>query len=543
MQKDSLAKSLRAQYPGHRDYVDEVFAKSSREDPANKYISSLVGDINSLSAAAKDKRNAVRTLSIEALREGFPDADVMSSRLANGQMTDDQYKSYYYKYSSQKYQRLQEEHDWHANEEEGKSQAQAAERIITEQSGKDASNYFYNKMFATTNLNTPAGIQDMAHRLAAGEEVSSEDKEKALQSLRQARASFITDGITKFSTSSDPTKPSYATSATMGKTREILEDTAKLYFDPVIDQFEHDKTGLIYSTQLMNQGMLADKENQLFRNPNKEWAEYMKTLAVAGKMLPPSSVDKFMLKGMADKNFDKSLWTYATQEHIYGAVQPGSPDKPHTISTAVSTVQAALGKNAPAKAAAVRNMLDDANDITDKSIPDEVKRNTVTRFFDPSNRNFLGKFDSQSKTAVFQQLTEEPLTKEIHKLGGRSWDQYQGWVKDEFGTQLYPEAIRNLNELDPQMQLAWNSEKHQIMLNQLPGPRSPVNQSDLDQQLNKAQSSVNQLNTGLRAVSNVASYSGEDVNSYMYKLLLDSGYQGPLLKAIVSANQSRKTSQ
>src|ERR1700747_1189942 len=53
-QLTSLAKNLRSQYPGYRDYIDQEIAHVTGMNPAKEYINNLMQDINA-ARAGKDK--------------------------------------------------------------------------------------------------------------------------------------------------------------------------------------------------------------------------------------------------------------------------------------------------------------------------------------------------------------------------------------------------------------------------------------------------------------------------------------------------------
>lgn len=73
---NSLAKEIRAKYPGFRQYVDEEFKRVTGRDSANQYIRSVIGDIDSFIAGRQAKRDALEgRLMSEGLK--FPGAAAM----------------------------------------------------------------------------------------------------------------------------------------------------------------------------------------------------------------------------------------------------------------------------------------------------------------------------------------------------------------------------------------------------------------------------------------------------------------------------------
>jgi hypothetical protein len=57
----TLAKNLRAKYPGFREEIDQAFTKVTGSNPANAYIRSLVSDINRAATTGNTERNRALT--------------------------------------------------------------------------------------------------------------------------------------------------------------------------------------------------------------------------------------------------------------------------------------------------------------------------------------------------------------------------------------------------------------------------------------------------------------------------------------------------
>src|SRR5688572_23739107 len=89
---NSVAKALRAQYPGHRDYIDSKIAEVTGMTPANAYVRSLVHDLNAAMAGTKNDRDKLVDNLISDLRkansEGVYGAnDVIDKVLEDGNIS------------------------------------------------------------------------------------------------------------------------------------------------------------------------------------------------------------------------------------------------------------------------------------------------------------------------------------------------------------------------------------------------------------------------------------------------------------------------
>src|SRR5678815_3527125 len=79
---NSVARSVRSQFPGYRDYIDSQVEKVTGVAPANAYIKSLIGDINSFVTAKEDRDKQIEALALKNL--GVPGMAADYARLRNG---------------------------------------------------------------------------------------------------------------------------------------------------------------------------------------------------------------------------------------------------------------------------------------------------------------------------------------------------------------------------------------------------------------------------------------------------------------------------
>jgi hypothetical protein len=75
----SLAKTLRAQYPGYRDYIDEQIQSVSGVNPANAFMKNLMEDINRNQENNKTEMNATLATLRDNANSGFHDKSGVSA--------------------------------------------------------------------------------------------------------------------------------------------------------------------------------------------------------------------------------------------------------------------------------------------------------------------------------------------------------------------------------------------------------------------------------------------------------------------------------
>src|SRR5258707_2375647 len=108
MNLNSLAKQLRAQYPGYKDYIDEQIKAVSGVDPANAVMRNLLEDINRNATNAKSEHDKTTAMLRDAVTSGIPNSPVMMALWNANKLTPDQANAYIYKYSAADWQRKQE---------------------------------------------------------------------------------------------------------------------------------------------------------------------------------------------------------------------------------------------------------------------------------------------------------------------------------------------------------------------------------------------------------------------------------------------------
>lgn len=554
MQKYQLAQQLRTRYAGHREFIDETFAKSNREDPANRVVTSLMGDINSLAAASQSKRNESRSLALDALRKGYPQADIMTNALMSGKMSDDAFRSYYFKNSSQEYQDKAEDLAIKRTEAQDKFAGQRGEEIMTDRLNKLATDTFYNHQMATPGLQTPAEQLEYHRKLSSGE-IAPDDEvanQRATQ-IAQSKAQFLIEANRKMD-EHDPGQLSYRQIIGDEKAKKLVEDSAAR-FDEVGKLFTDEKTGIGHAALTITKAQEADTKYHLFNpppgSPDKDaTARFLRVFAAIGRDAAPETINKLMQGALVNSNYDQVLQSYISGQNMAGVAQP-DPGNPVTVGKTVTELAGnpAVNKLPKAqKAAAFNDSFNNIDILTSPKANITDKRNTSTQFFDPSNRNVLGHFDVDSQIKLWTRLTNDKVASEEHKLGGQYWENYSGWVKDTFGTQLFPEAIQTINKFgdQPDIQAKWDNDKHQFSVFSTvtktgTGPAGTRNAEMPNPELRQVQSAVDNLNTGLASISGLSKYEGLDPNAYMLKLLVESGMNKGLVdkmtKAVVNSSK------
>jgi dsDNA-binding SOS-regulon protein len=518
MQKDTLAKQLRSQYPGFREFIDESFSKSTREDPANRYISSLVGDINSLAAAGRAQKDKTEHFVMEGIDKGFDNWDTFANAWYKGKMTDDQIRSEYYRQSHEKALQQKEDHDIIHENHVRESQQRTAENIVSERVNKGSVDYFDAHMTAFGTmadiLKKTQGPMDSQTAQQFATQVES-GKNQWLIDMDRELGSPI-DG--------DPKNPSYKTLLGPEKIKNLLAEGANR-FDLLGKMFTDERAGIATASTRMAKSAGDDARLQLL-DKNTAFGRTNLALTELSKSMAPSSFEKLISEIVIPGDYDKNLAAFIQSGKLSDMTQPDGPDKPHTATETITKV-AGLGNKVTDKdkADAVKDTLSTIDKLHDAGVDKETKQKIVTSFFSPGNREMLSLVARNNKMDVLKQLANDQNAKEIYKLGDKSWSQYSDWVKSTFGTQVFPNEIRELNEIqsNPKLKIGWNNEDHKIVLK---GSLPEVVKGSPSVEQGRAEQAVARINAGIDSIKGLAKYEKMDVNAYIYKILVDSDLKG-----------------
>jgi hypothetical protein len=553
MQKYQLAQSLRTRYAGHREFIDDTFAKSNREDPANRVVGSLMGDINSMAAAAGAKKMESRSLAIDAIKRGFPQADVMTNALFAGKMKDDAFRSWYFERSSKEAAEKHEDIENKRIEVQGKLATQRGEEIMTQRLNDRAVDFFYNHQKATPGIQTPSEIAEYHRKVSSGEvQPSDEAAQKQTQQIEQAKIQFLIEANNEMDKHA-PGELSYRSIVGDEKAKKIVENSAER-FTQLGKMFTDEKSGLGHLALDITKSQTSDTRYNLFNPPAGSSdadaaSRYLRVMSAITRDTSPETQNILFKNILASKNLDQVLKKAITGQNAAAVVQPDGPTKPTTAKATIDELannKAVQRLPKEQKAEAFNLAFGNIDILTSSKANITDKRNVATQFFDPNNRGVLGHFDDASQLVLWDRLTNYKVAAEMHKLGGKYYENYSGWVKDTFGTQLFPEAIQTMNKFGDvsNIKVAWDNQDHQfnirssstiVKVGGVGGGALP------DPELRLVQDAVINLNKGISSISGLSKYEGIDTNAYILKMLMDSGVKqglvSELIKAVVSSGK------
>jgi len=566
---NSIAKDLRTQYPGYRDYIDQRISQATGINPANAYVQNLMQDINRASQTRDKAKDALDTQLRDAYSSGvggtdangnplpgLPQADIVYKAWKAGIISDDDARAYLYKANHNMWAIKQQ--DAQRNNMKGTKEEIADQRTqdFTRETGMAIDNAFHVQTMIT-GTNTPQGILDFVGKVATNKAQATDaqfeqlatlvlQQKNAFMAQQHARANQLVNGH------------SYASDIGIEKVNNIIENQAKAY-DLVYDALKNKDAGAAYSHMNQIRAILDDTKSNILTNPDVG-GYVAKSKALLDTMGP--NWTSLVIQGDLRKDMDTKTRALFNDNSLDARLQPNlaSTGVPTTASDHIEAAKKAGVKN-PKYYDSVIGLVDD---IRNPNAPDADKANIVRYFYSPQGQNLLKNFsqdytDPQTgktvpgKYSVWSRLTSPDITDNMAKMAKSdpaAGNMYRNWVEGT-GRELFGDSVRYLNHFTghDNLYFEYDSKYHQLTLRDKEGALSPVvgtdsrtntNRPPPDSYIWQVKKQVDQVNLVLRHLATMQQSFGGDPDAYALNVIqqygadLNGNYSG-LPKAIADA--------
>lgn len=567
---NSIAKDLRTQYPGYREYIDQRISEATGINPANAYVKNLMEDINR-SAITKDKEFDHTEASLRSLNDsGAPNSDIMLKAFRNKIITQDQAEEYINKTNATMY-RIKTQDAIRANNK-GTKEEIASQRTadFTNEVGASIDNNFHIQT-TIAGTNTPQGILDFVGKVANGKAQATDAQFEQLATLILAQKN-LSMAQTKTRSNQLVNGVSYASDIGVTKADEINKSQHGIY-DLVYDALKNKDAGAAYYHMNQARAILDDTKANILTGDMGGYVAKSKTfLDTMGPNWNSMVINEGLRKDMDQKA--RALYNDNTMDARL---------QPNLATTGVPSVlkdhiEAAKAKNVK-DPKFYDSLIDVVNDIRNPKAPDADKANVLRYLYDPKNQRLLTNFKTDyinpntgkkvpGKYAAWSRLTSPDITEAVAKIAKSdpaAGAMYKNWVENEFGSQLFYKEIQNLNKFkghddihfawdsdakDPDKRLTIIDNKGMLAPPSGPAPISGAGGTIMLQDkgyMYQVQQIVDRINGGLRNLSQVEKSFGGDENVYLLSVLqhaqLDmehnfSGLPKNLAEAIANSKKS-----
>lgn len=562
---DTLAKDFRSRYPGYKEYVDSTFQKATGVDPANKYIQSVLGDINSFATNANAARTKMETELAKPEVLGSPEGRAALAAYRAGQITDmpsllSQLQPMYARnYQFEQNQKAATAHDTDLKLKKVQYD-QGANAWAADITAKSITNITLGP-----NKENRQRIEDylVQHAAGTGKPLSDPEWFDVAQIMKAERANAYTAIIKQLSASGpiDPKTgqptPSYVQLNGMEAAKTIA-NAHMAWFDIHLDSITDKNLGTMHTSSLALEAQSNYKARQLIGQvpilglvkvsnvlggPN-----FAASAAITGIINGLDPVSKTILsnaylglKVQPGLNVYRDMptpdgETFTTRKILETTNAPANPNDPNPPPPTTPAANAAAIKMAPAM-------------VLDKEQPDIVKVNAAKGIFGKGYLDLIK--GSDNKLKAFQDATSTDMIKEVKRVSPNEvWPQMKSWAAKEFSSQLFRPEVQVLNTIpdSKDMHITWDDERHEFGLDI--GPFKNVHQMEPSKYemvirgtslntigvpgsaiLQRATSAINHINSGLRPIAEMYKADNLDPNTFLPGLLQSSGIQPNTLPA------------
>lgn len=567
---NSVAKDLRTQYPGYREYIDQRISEATGINPANAYIKNLMEDINRASTK-KDTEFDHTEADLRALnKEGIDNANIVLKAFRNKLITQEQAEEYINKTNSFMY-KIKTQDAIRANQKGNRDEI-AAQRTadFTNEIGASIDNNFHVQT-TIAGTNTPQGILDFVGQVANGKKQATDAQMEQLATMMLAQKNTV---AAQYKTRSNQmvNGVSYASDIGADKADGIIKSQLGVY-DLVIDAIKNKDMGAAYTHMNQARAILDDTKQNILTGDMGNYVAKSKTFL---DTMGPNWTSMVIDQGLRT-NMDQKARALFNDNTMDARLQPNyaSTGVPNTISDHYADAK----KKGVTDGKYYSSLIDIVNDLRNPNAPDADKANVLRYLYDPKNQNFLTNFKTDytdpntgkqvpGKYAAWNRLTSPDITESVAKIAKsdpEAGKTYRNWVENEFGSQLFYKEIQNLNKFKghDDIHFAWDSDNSKITLLDKQG--NPAAQSiggyslgtptvtgTVSPAIDKGymfqiQQIVNRVNGGLGNLAQVEKSFGGDVNTYLLGVLqhaqLDmglnfSGLPKALAEAIANSRKS-----
>lgn len=546
----SLTKQLRAEYPGHKDFIDEQIAKISGKNPANAFMANLMTDINHaatgqdtfqkqiLTKAAANMGDAAVQKWYLAAQHGVPNA---MSGLTNA----------VFKAETQKL----EQQTWEFNNKKGAGD-QAADATIAqgryEERAQQVIDKHLNPVLDIPGLTSGTTMKKLIDDSMAGKiTLTGTQKDQLLSSLVTAKSQALDE------LQSVADKEGYSSRIRDPKKVQAIRDDKAQYFDRTIDAISNNSYGTLHESRRRVEASQKGTEEQVMTSPLGEWFRRSKVMQ---DYLGPNWGNYIDSLGL-QKGGMQQLQSYFNDSMVRATV----PDDIRKDGVAASLYKdlddarkaRANGVKAPDKL--YDNLVENVDLLNKASAEgkEDVAKQVVKYTFDPAKNSKIVEFFNKDftddkgvlhkgKFAVYDTLTRPKVVDSVFNLKDRdSWAMMKNWQEMSFKT-LFGEEAANLNKLQEDksvpLYIHWDSDAKQLRLES--GKEGPfrtqeerrglldVRPTEMEAFTNQSQQNyirfanetIHNLNKGLSNLAYMHGKEGSDTSAYLFQTLMTMGY-------------------
>lgn len=541
MQRDAIAKQMRAKYPGMRDVIDQEFTRMTREDPANKVIQNISADIDAYVSAARAKKDAIGTKVLNGEAAGILPKGSYQAYQNNPQAGS----AFLGALHDQNQIKLNLERD------DLEMRNKEAHRKITKEDNTQSVYSGLDGLAAGAAVNfsvTLPGMQPMN----IGTVMSQIDSGKLKLEPQQLFAlgqivdghmsSFISQANLWGTQPFDPNNPkSQSRSSIMGPEEFNKAVLAKAeFFKTIKEHLLNQNTGMAYSVNnWVKETQLSAQKDAYAKIPG------LAAFTALSKEAPNSPYMARFAEGfITDPNVEKGVQALVQGQTATLMTMPKSDTKyPSTLAEVMdSNSQSGLG--GPAYATANDSIVSGLQwALHDPDSPWVIKHNAAHAIY--SNPTTITRFNnsevtdqgtvSPGKSTFLAKAVNTQTTNDIKKLADPQQTlHYIEFAKKSVGNIIWND-VAQLNKVsaDPDIKIGWDADKSAFKLLKGPGFASTTDNTKFLTAKN-VQKAITRINLALRSMVEVnQKLTHENMNDFMAEFFIESGMDPELIRGTI----------
>jgi hypothetical protein len=519
-----MAKQIRAQYPGYREYVDESFQRATGRNSANQYISQVLGDINSFEQNQKAGKDKVTTELFSANQAGIPGAAQMIQLHEAGKLSDAKALEWVNQQRGVEYNlhlhNLQMENLDKAKKL-GEGDAKDYAKGVALDAGSTVINGHFDTFFAAGGISDSDKMQGFLNDIRNGKRpnMTPEQANQMGLFMNQNRGAIAAHLAIQLGQTYNNGRSVGQDLGGADEMQKEVENIMKLYYDPIADAVTKGDWSLANSTKKMIEGKIDDKGGAAFSD-----AEFNNGLAITAAL---HKYDPPMAQYTADRMAtlpDKIAARYGVDltKVTTPPEQGGQPTK--------EVLQNAAAKNISGKPGAqyYKTMIDTIGQIANHKITDQTRDALIENTFSDQNKGLIGMFAPDSvargqkipgRETVFNTLTSQGMSDAVYKRSigpdktgvqhPEYWSNYKDWAENDVRYVFNRDAlaVEGTNiERYARVPIAYDMTSNSFKLP--PGTKAV----ELNDQVKK-------LNGNLRSMANIYKTEGSNPDAGIYKIL------------------------
>lgn len=554
---NSLAKQLRSEYPGHKDFIDEQIARISGKNPANAYMDNLLQDVSRLAQGTDNIQKRVLGKAFENM--GDPSVAIAIRGYQAG--LPGAYDKLYSATQAAEKAKLDHQNIVQQNQEDeiaGKVDMNKA-RFQGQQVASNTVYRNFNSIIATSGLDDKT-VNTLINESRQGKITSMDPNqwESLAQHLESSR-DMVRNSIKQTFNSTGLS----GRFARQGEDENKIIDNEMQFYDRAIAAIRDPNKGTFFEMQRRAKGI---QDNANYQALSGDMGDFLTKSKVAQDHLGSLWMNHIDQLGL-QKNYLGRMGNWFNDTTRAASV----PDDVRKDGVAKSlTYDIRQAKQAQAQGInfdprlyddLVKNV-DLINDAANNLHKDPHARDIATQLvkymFDPQrNKDFVNQWsrdftDSNNVThkgyfAYYDMMTSPKVADSIRKLGDAgAWDQYKNWQATNF-RQLFGNETQALNNIQTDKAnpatVHWDADNQKMYISFANKPTTSV---DANYQ-RWANESVSKLNNGLRNMGYMYKLEGTDPNEGIFSTLMQmsfrprEGFEGRNLPKMVTdaINQSQ----